>query len=215
MASVLSVLAILAVIAAIGSASKVQRKRASQPSSTVPSKPATPAKSSDLPQPAEVKSEPSSSSTVPSPARDPMAEELAESILEMTPDLPLAASLLVSKVVNPPENELGVQLDRPNLSEDTPDAAPAHHGANLLAEIAELDAQPSDRIAHLSQFVEHPDSIMRVSAAYALGELAAQTQGSAKENIIALLVRLSQDVDPQVRVQAASALGSQQSAIES
>ncbi|NJL20887.1 MAG: HEAT repeat domain-containing protein [Leptolyngbyaceae cyanobacterium SM1_3_5] len=55
--------------------------------------------------------------------------------------------------------------------------------------------------------MEDPDSSMRASAAYVLGDLATRTQGTDRQEIMAILMRLSQDVDPQVRVQAANALG--------
>ena len=93
------------------------------------------------------------------------------------------------------DHDLGVQLDRPNLLVDPQEAAPTHQGNNLIEEIAELDQ--GDRISQLALAVEDPDSAMRVAAAYALGDLATRTQGVDRDQIIAILMRLSEDVDPQ------------------
>ena len=223
MAIVYSVLAVLAVISAIGSASRVQRKRAGQlatapakaklpptPPQPTPSHPVqSPQPAADMPPPS-VPAEPAPSQQQDGgPSIDPVAQELAESIMEMMPKIPLATTLTVGEVVNPQENELGaVQLDRVNFAaqHDAP-TTQAHRGHNLLEEIAELEAGQGDRMTYLSQYVEHPDSVMRVSAAFALGELAARSQGQEQQELIGVLLRLCQDVDPLVRVQAGSALG--------
>ncbi|NJL20886.1 MAG: hypothetical protein HC895_08820 [Leptolyngbyaceae cyanobacterium SM1_3_5] len=175
MAIVLGVLAALAIISAVGSASKVARQRSGQSVNNSAAEvvqksievqkaietPALPLAELSEPQSIESSAEtrsiesPEPQSIEPQPTQsEPVAEsgsvakELVDSILERMPDVPMSASLLVSEVVNPESNDLGVQLDRPNYPIDPRETLPTHHGNNLIDEISQLDQ--GDRIRQLA-----------------------------------------------------------------
>lgn len=128
----------------------------------------------------------------------------------VTPEIPLAASLTVTELVHPPEVEPALQLadaetQAPPSLEDALEQHPAHH--NLLQEIAQLDdSSHHNRISHLARYIDHSDSVMRAAAAFALGELGATTQGQELEEMVAMLNQFTEDANPQVRLQAVTAL---------
>ncbi|MBW4538935.1 MAG: HEAT repeat domain-containing protein [Myxacorys chilensis ATA2-1-KO14] len=124
-------------------------------------------------------------------------------------DIPLATSLTLSEVVDPVSPK---KIAIPDLYPDYPlefeQQAHSHHAPDVLQEITQLDHQSKkDQIAHLAEYVQHPDSVLRVAIASTLGGLLSNTQGDDRQAAIALLTRLSQDADSHVRVQAAASLG--------
>lgn len=115
-------------------------------------------------------------------------------------EVPFATSLKVSDVIHPSEVE--PQIDLPSH----PISPQSHHEthSSVVEEVTQLE-QGSEVIDRLAQQAQDPDGTMRVAVAAMLGELAVQ--GRNREQIIALLNQLSQDADPQVRVQAISSMG--------
>jgi hypothetical protein len=123
--------------------------------------------------------------------------------------VPLATSLTVSELLSSGEGE---NAKVQNLHADDPletgERTLAHSTSSVLEEITRLEqAESKERIAQLAQFIDHPDTALRVAIAATLGELAAKTQGDDRQALITLLNHLTQDVDMQVRVQAAASLG--------
>ncbi len=112
-------------------------------------------------------------------------------------DIPLATSLTVSEVVHPSETE-------PQIDLGITQHAPAHesHHASVVEEVTHLE-HDGEKLEQLAQQANHSDGNVRIVVAAELGEFAAQ----GNERAIAILNQLSQDVDPQVRVQAAASLG--------
>lgn len=150
----------------------------------------------------------------PEPASS-MQEDALQEILAAEVELPLAASIMVSDL-----ERQGNQLAGPQIRmqvENLPDADlpmadreqdPRPHGQDVLEEIVELEQTDHEsQIQHLAALAMHEDSVRRVAAATALGDLAMQVQGSHRDTMIQLLNQLLQDADIQVRVQAAAALG--------
>lgn len=115
-------------------------------------------------------------------------------------DVPLATSLKVSDVVHPSEVQPEIDLSSHQIS--TQSNHEAH--SSVVEEVAQLEHE-TDAIDRLAQQAQDPDGTMRVAVAATLGELAVQ--GRNREQIIALLNQLSQDADPQVRVQAIASMG--------
>lgn len=114
-------------------------------------------------------------------------------------DIPLATSLTVSEVVHPSETEPQIDL---GIAHPAPAQEAHEHHASVVEELSHLE-HDSEKLDQLAQQAQHPDGNVRIVVAAELGEFAAQ----GNDRAIAVLNQLSQDVDPQVRVQAAASLG--------
>lgn len=68
------------------------------------------------------------------------------------------------------------------------------------------------QVAYLIRYANHADREVRATVASALGNLAANRQGSQIETVVNILGKLSQDLKPEVRLQAVQALGKTRSA---
>lgn len=200
----LIILSLLAILAAIEAALKTRDKFVSKPkhpsSTETPVPPVTRKETSEL----DVESGSSSEG------------EPISNVSNITPnsatseqDIPLATSLTLSEVVDPVHPKTITIPDLyPGYPLEAEQQSQTHHTPDVLQEITQLDhREKKDQIAHLAQYVQHPDSVLRVAIASALGGLLPQTEGDDRHAAIALLNHLSQDVDSQVRVQAAASLG--------
>jgi hypothetical protein len=207
----LILLTLWAIAAAIGAISRVQKQMSVQtPTRNIPAAPPEPSPLQERESPAASHPEMEVDRDLDQPLSPP---ELPTEIIET--DIPFAASLTVSELLEPVETEklLATESLMHGSGEAQPSSEPSaenhHNPLNLLEEIAELEPAGHDRqIAHLSHYVSHADSVMRGAAAVALGELAAKTHGEERDKIVALLQQFNQDSDPQVRLQATTALGS-------
>ena len=126
-------------------------------------------------------------------------------------DIPLAGSLSVSEVMQPCEVEPSIFLKNEPL-ESTIAGLSSHdqtmHSNSLLEEVAELaPGGHNSQISHLAHYLNHADPVMRSAAAFALGDLAPHCHGEDLEKIFSALNQFSQDANPQVRLQAVTALG--------
>ncbi|NDJ16590.1 HEAT repeat domain-containing protein [Myxacorys almedinensis] len=135
---------------------------------------------------------------------------ITSEIVSSDPSFLLATSLTISESLD--ESLHPEKLTIPDLYPDYPVEAEspthAHHAPDVLQEIAQLEqVEPNERIAHLAQHLQHPDSALRGAIAATLGELFPKTHGSDRQELIRILTQLSQDANVQVRVQAAAALG--------
>lgn len=241
----LSILALFAIVAATGAASRVQRQIASQtqaaPAASDRSFQPSASSLQETESPEALKPqidddrefEPSYSTSKPpskpdessgsqqsadsyfTPVPEASAAELVQLSVDQQPDIPLAASLTVTEVVNPLEVEPTVALQSSDSgiqaapsSEDSLEQHPAHH--NLLQEIAQLEPGHQNQIDHLARYIRHSDNVTRAAAAFALGELGAKTQGKELEQIVSILNQFNEDANPQVRLQAVTALGKAQ-----
>lgn len=207
----LSILVLFAIVAAVGAASRVQRQL-TEPSTQVSGgvdrqvhslqeQEVTIAHQNRVEPDHDAERDLSSSSPT---------ELSADS--ESLPELSLAASLTVTELLHPPETDLSISLDPTSGDiEITPSSETlkqVHDRPNLLAELAQLEhSGHHEQIAHLSRYTQHSDSVMRATAAFALGELADKTQGQETAEIAALLQQFTQDANPQVRSQAIAAMG--------
>ncbi|MBD1853018.1 HEAT repeat domain-containing protein [Cyanobacteria bacterium FACHB-502] len=158
-----------------------------------------------------------SSESSTSPSNSPFVFD-SDVVFDSDTDLTLAASLSVTSIVHP--NSSG-EVEVPDLIPTDPaisevlnnNAEPTRvHQPSILEEIAELrptaNAQLSsqnDRTKHFMHALLTGDGTVRVAAVYELGEIAAQG-GSESEQIIEQLQQLTQDNDPDVRLQAVMAL---------
>ena len=122
-------------------------------------------------------------------------------------DVPFAASLSVSDLI--PTDASQASGDRLEDVDPAANSSTAHdlpHG--LIEEIAELGRSGApDRLTTLLQHADHPDYLVRVATAVALGELASHHQGQLVDDSVACLNQLLADADLQVRTEAAAALG--------
>ncbi|MER3477818.1 MAG: hypothetical protein C4287_16705 [Leptolyngbya sp. ERB_1_2] len=126
----------------------------------------------------------SEDSTIAVPPMMPIAE----------PEIPLATSLRISDVVEPPEVEM--HLSNEPKSE-------AHHAQSVMEEVGQLD-QIENTIEQLTQQITDSDPLVRLAAVVELGDLAKQ--GQAIDRVVALLNQLTQDADLEVRVQAGASI---------
>jgi hypothetical protein len=203
----LSLLALLAIAAAVGAASRVQRQLAAQAPQTgqtqgqLTESALQERESAESQRPGvELDQDRDQSITSSSPG----VELAIVDPVELLSESPLAASLTVTEVLHPPEVEVSVH------SNDEPSQAPLP--VNLLSEIEALDhSDHHGQIAHLSRYLEHSDNVTRAAAVFALGELLAKCDRAETEEISALLHQFSQDANPQVRLQAATAFSKMQS----
>lgn len=135
------------------------------------------------------------------------------------PQIPLATSLTVSEVIDPAASPVAVEA--PEGQEERGDiliseamapgepraVANAHHALNLLEEMDQLEeSNHSEKLEHLSQYLNDPDSLKRLASVVALNQLAHESQGQNRLETVSLLNRFTSDADPQVRLQAATAL---------
>ncbi|MBW4419111.1 MAG: HEAT repeat domain-containing protein [Myxacorys californica WJT36-NPBG1] len=203
----LIILSLVAILAAIEAALKTRERFVSHdnhPSSTTtPVPPETRKESSEF----NAENVESGSSSDDEPVSNVSNATLDSANFEH--DIPLATSLTISEVVDPVNPEKITIPDLyPGYPLESEQQAQPHHTPDVLQEINQLDHQSKkDQIAHLAQYVQHPDSVLRVVIASTLGGLLPDTQGDDRQAAIALLTRLSQDADSQVRVQAAASLG--------
>jgi len=223
---------LLAIASAIGAAYRVRDKRAARKiaPSELPIPPNEPVQSIDqvpvtasvrdaelseagrpITQPDRDLEQPSVShtqaaETTPATALSPVLPEPIAEVL-------LAVSLPVSELVQPHNVEIAPDLTFVDQSGTASVATfeahseENHHWHEVLEELAELGQSESSGIDRLNQYVHHPDSVVRAAVAFTLGEIATKRQGQDREISISLLSELSQDENPQVRLQAASALG--------
>lgn len=212
----LTVLALLAIVSAIGSASRVHRQRVLQPkttsSGTAAMRSARDFASSDrLSTPIDQNSkQKSSTSDLPS---NRSATNLAESLAAL-PKVSLATSLTVSETIHPTTAEpslakSGISSSTLEEAANSPEAKldNPHVSHNLLQEIQHLEqAGWRAQITYLSKYLEQPDSVLRVAATFALGELASKSHGQELEELGSILLQLSHDANAHVRSQAATAL---------
>ncbi len=202
---VLSVLTLFAIVAAIGAGSRVQRQMAqSQPSLRSVQEP-------NLSEASKLQLEPDrdsdqSTEAAPTPqSSDPLLE-----FERFQSDIPLAGSLSVTEAMQPSEVEPSIfqtELHEPSIARLTSHEQAAQHNG-LLEEVAELAPNGhKSQIFHLAYYVNHSDPVMRSAAAFALGDLAHHCHGEDLEMLFYVLHQFSQDTNPQVRLQAATALG--------
>jgi hypothetical protein len=204
---ILIILSFLAILAAFESALRARDKfvfKYTQRSARTPSLDEPERLSSSVKQSLEPDQDSIDESLVSNPSGSENAFDSVSS-----DSVPLATSLTVSELLSSGEGE---NAKVQNLHADNPletgERTLAHSTSSVLEEITRLEqAESKERIAQLVQFMDHPDTALRVAIAATLGELAAKTQGDDRQDLIALLNRLNQDVDMQVRVQAAASLG--------
>ena len=202
----LSILALFAIVTAIGAASRVQRQTAHvQPSRSSLQEPSLSATSKtqlepdrDLDQAVD-----NSPKSQPSPA-DQWGE-----LERLQSNISLAGSLSVSEVIHPSEVEPSIFV---KTAHESAIAGLSSHDQttqsnSLLQEVAELaPGGHKTQISHLAHYLNHADSVMRAAAAFALGDLAPHCHGEDLEKIFSVLQQFSQDANPQVRLQAVTAL---------
>ncbi len=223
---------LLAIASAIGAAYRVRDKRAarkiapselpvplSEPVQNIDRVPVTASvldaelskASRSITQPDRDLEQPSVSHT--QAAETPPAATVSPVLLEPIAEVPLAVSLPVSELVQPHNAEVEPDLTfvdqsgAASIATSEAHSEENHHRHEVLEEIAELGQSESSGIDRLTQYVYHSDSVVRAAVAFALGEIAMKRQGQDRETSISLLSELSQDENPQVRLQAASALG--------
>jgi len=130
-------------------------------------------------------------------------------------DVPLATSLPVRDVVNPPRPSELPPVHHQDMDVDLAPMTDANatsgkgHGEHrtVLEEIASLGQRgQEDAIAQLSHHIEDSDHTVRAAVASALGDLATHLQGSRLEEALIHLSHLSNDASPDVRTEAATAL---------
>ncbi|WP_179228521.1 HEAT repeat domain-containing protein [Leptolyngbya ohadii] len=167
-----------------------------------------------IPESAASMSEESSEATpsTPMPIGSPM-------MINPDADLILAASVSVTDLVNP---ESSASVEIPDLIPTDPAISEVlnanseqnrTHHPSVLEEIAQLrpmadtasSESSDDRTRRFMHALLTGDGTVRVAAVYELGEIAAQGSSNS-EQIIQQLQQLTQDEDPDVRLQAIAAL---------
>lgn len=214
----LSILGLLAIVAGIGAAYRVQEKRsrrlqADLANTDVPLVSAPQQTHRTVPSPESARAESARPKSVGPDAG--IVETVAAATATIAADVPLAASLSVTDVVQP--ESVRPQLDRdavpPELGVDLTDPVqPAvdrpSHTTSVVDEISRLNENgKTPSIAYLTQQANHSSQDVRRVVAVALGDLAARRQGQDIETIVAILGRLSHDSDLLVRLHAVEALG--------
>lgn len=155
----------------------------------------------------------------PIDAASPVLPIGAPVLFDADKNLTLAVSLSVTDIVNP---DASGAVAVPDLIPTDPaisqvlntqsETAQAHH-PSIIEEIAELrpmaDAntiQAEDPARRCMHALQTGDGTIRVAAVYELGELAVQRQGREAKELIEQLQILTEDEDPDVRLQAIAAL---------
>jgi hypothetical protein len=198
----LSVLALFEIVTAIGAASRVQRQIAplqpSRPSLQEPNLSAT----------SKTQLEPDrdlDQAIDDSPKSQPSPADQWGDLERLQADIPLAGSLSVSEVIHPSEVEPSIFL-KTEPHESAIAGLSSHdqttQSNSLLEEVAELaPGGHKTQISHLAHYLNHADSVMRAAAAF-----APHSHGEDLEKIFSVLHQFSQDANPQVRLQAVTAL---------
>lgn len=190
----LSILAVFAIAAAIGAGSRAQQQMALSQSRSTLEKPDDAAE----PRLEPLDTNQADSSALPSDSPDKRLD------FRLKGQVSLAGSLSVSEAMHPTHVEPAIAGITPNR--------PAHaHNHSLLAEVAELAPNGhKTQISHLARSADSSDPVTRTAVAFALGDLATHCHGEDSEKILSILHKLSQDANSQVRLQAATALGTLQ-----
>lgn len=204
------ILGLLAVVAAIGAAYRVQDKRLA--GSLAPSRPAASASSvreAEALEAVKSVSQPDRDSTQTLTGHSGL--NLVEtSVIGAVPEgeALLATSLPVSEVVQPEADGVAHPVGMTEAETVHPASAAPQAAHTLLEEISQLGRSGGvEQIEQLAQHLHHPDTVVRVAIAFALGELAERQQGQNLAAIVPLLNELSQDADSQVKLQALAAMG--------
>lgn len=229
------ILAMLAVMAAIGAVYRVRDKRAVAISARsgiddlIPPSQATPQATVSQ---ATVRDSETSLAQTPYPQGDrdltavltdpPVTRAVPPEPVVLSPiapapeaDVLLAASLSVSDLVQLEATAASASSQRLLAFPDHDSAATAagkpHSSPSVLSILEEVErlgrTGQIDPVAPLARYVYHSDPAIRVAVAFALGERAKRQQGRSAEAIVPVLSKLTQDANPQVRLQAVIALG--------
>ncbi len=203
----LSILALFAIVAAIGAASRMQRQTAhlqpSRPSLQESNPSATPITQLEPDRDLDRAIDDSPKSQLSPVDQWGDLERLQSNIS-------LAGSLSVSEAIHPSEVEPSIFV-KAEPHESAIAGLSSHdqttQSNSLLQEVAELaPGGHKTQISHLAHYLNHADSVMRAAAAFALGDLAPHCHGEDLEKISSVLQQFSQDANPQVRLQAVTAL---------
>jgi len=202
----LSILALFAIVTAIGAASRVQRQTAHvQPSRSSLQEPSLSATSKTQLEPDRDLDQ----AVDNSPKSQPSPADQWGNLERLQSNISLAGSLSVSEVIHPSEVEPSIFV---KTAHESAIAGLSSHDQttqsnSLLQEVAELaPGGHKTQISHLAHYLNHADSVMRAAAAFALGDLAPHCHGEDLEKIFSILQQFSQDANPQVRLQAVTAL---------
>lgn len=202
----LSILALFAIVTAIGAASRVQRQTAHvQPSRSSLQEPSLSATSKTQLEPDRDLDQ----AVDNSPKSQPSPADQWRNLERLQSNISLAGSLSVSEVIHPSEVEPSIFV---KTAHESAIAGLSSHDQttqsnSLLQEVAELaPGGHKTQISHLAHYLNHADSVMRAAAAFALGDLAPHCHGEDLEKIFSILQQFSQDANPQVRLQAVTAL---------
>jgi len=202
----LSILALFAIVTAIGAASRVQRQTAHvQPSRSSLQEPSLSATSKTQLEPDRDLDQ----AVDNSPKSQPSPADQWRNLERLQSNISLAGSLSVSEVIHPSEVEPSIFV---KTAHESAIAGLSSHDQttqsnSLLQEVAELaPGGHKTQISHLAHYLNHADSVMRAAAAFALGDLAPHCHGEDLEKIFSVLQQFSQDANPQVRLQAVTAL---------
>ena len=202
----LSILALFAIVTAIGAASRVQRQTAHvQPSRSSLQEPSLSATSKTQLEPDRDLDQ----AVDNSPKSQPSPADQWGNLERLQSNISLAGSLSVSEVIHPSEVEPSIFV---KTAHESAIAGLSSHDQttqsnSLLQEVAELaPGGHKTQISHLAHYLSHADSVMRAAAAFALGDLAPHCHGEDLEKIFSVLQQFSQDANPQVRLQAVTAL---------
>lgn len=202
----LSILALFAIVTAIGAASRVQRQTAHvQPSRSSLQEPSLSATSKTQLEPDRDLDQ----AVDNSPKSQPSPADQWRNLERLQSNISLAGSLSVSEVIHPSEVEPSIFV---KTAHESAIAGLSSHDQttqsnSLLQEVAELaPGGHKTQISHLAHYLNHADSVMRAAAAFALGDLAPHCHGEDLEKIFSVLHQFSQDANPQVRLQAVTAL---------
>jgi len=202
----LSILALFAIVTAIGAASRVQRQTAHvQPSRSSLQEPSLSATSKTQLEPDRDLDQ----AVDNSPKSQPSPADQWRNLERLQSNISLAGSLSVSEVIHPSEVEPSIFV---KTAHESAIAGLSSHDQttqsnSLLQEVAELaPGGHKTQISHLVHYLNHADSVMRAAAAFALGDLAPHCHGEDLEKIFSVLHQFSQDANPQVRLQAVTAL---------
>lgn len=203
----LSILALFAIVTAIGAASRVQRQTAHvQPSRSSLQEPSLSATSKTQLEPDRDVDQ----AVDNSPKSQPSPADQWGELERLQSNISLAGSLSVSEVIHPSEVEPSI-FHKTEPHESAIAGLSSHdqttQSNSLLQEVAELaPGGHKTQISHLAHYLNHADSVMRAAAAFALGDLAPHCHGEDLEKIFSILQQFSQDANPQVRLQAVTAL---------
>ncbi|MBC7825528.1 MAG: HEAT repeat domain-containing protein [Candidatus Parcubacteria bacterium] len=202
----LSILALFAIVTAIGAASRVQRQIVHpQPSRSSLQEPSLSATSKTQLEPDRDVDR----AIDDSPKSQPSPADQWGNLERLQSNISLAGSLSVSEVIHPSEVEPSIFV---KTAHESAIAGLSSHDQttqsnSLLQEVAELaPGGHKTQISHLAHYLNHADSVMRAAAAFALGDLAPHCHGEDLEKIFSILQQFSQDANPQVRLQAVTAL---------